>query len=576
MDNTADLILLNGEIDSVGMDGKLTISSAVAVKGARIVYVGADDGVLSMKGPDTEFVDLTGKTVLPGLADSHLHASATAELLFSLNMYEVACAPKDTRETLIGKYLDLVRKGAENHPGDGWIRGTGWNPAVFLSFDNKQPTRQDLDMACADRPVALRSFDHHYLWVNTRELELSGITKDTPTPRNGEIRRDSEGNPTGLFVETPAIDLFLGRAEGADYSVEEYKAGLRAYQKDFANPYGTVLIFDAMATKNAMSAYREMAQAGEFTLRVKGSMCADPSLPMSQFDEMIRNCITARWPGSYEIDTVKFFVDGSEFTFLMREPFAAEALKRAGLPPDYAGYPQWRLSELREAFLIIVRAGLQIHLHCMGDGAVTLALDAFEHVAQRADLARTRPVIAHIMNIREADIARMARLGIIAAMQPMWGVVDSFSETAMTGLLGRERVAAQFPTGSLRKGGVRVSAGTDFPVTIPPNPYIGMQCGITRSLPRSHPEYTVFGKRRLGPSSEPLRNAVSLKDMVESYTISEAYQSFLEDVTGSIAEGKSADFVVLDRKLTAMPSMEIENVKVLRTYLKGKPVFRAD
>jgi len=532
--------------------------------------VGSCSGAEQYAGPDTETVDLKGNTVLPGLTDAHLHASATAELLFSFNMYEVTRDPKDSREDVLEKYLDLVGRAVDESPGDGW------NPAVFIDFPGGQTTCEELDRACDEQPVALRSFDHHYLWVNSKALELSGITKNTPTPRNCVIERDSRGNPTGVFQETTAIDLFLDNAKGSDYSVAEYKDGIRAYQRDWANPFGTVLIFDALATKNAMQAYQELAEAGELTLRVKGFIYADPSKPMSQFDDIIRNRGKVRFPGSYEIDTVKFFIDGSGFSFFMKEPFEAATLEAAGLPSDYIGYPQWNLEELRVAFLKLTKAGFQIHLHCMGDGAVTLALDAFEYVAENTNLSTMRPVITHVMNISEDDIPRMARLGIIAAMQPMWGVVDGFLENVDVGFLGRTRAENHYPLGALKKAGARISAGTDFPVTIPPNPFIGIQTGITRTVPRFHPEYSLYGNRPLGPPDDPLRYAVSLGDMIESYTISGAYQRFLDELTGSIAVGKSADLVILNSDLESIDTMEIENTRVLRTYFKGKPVYTAD
>ena len=573
MVNTADFILNNGEIYSVNAEGNLTVSESLAVKDGKILFVGSSKNAETYKSDRTEVQDLEGKTVLPGLCDSHLHASATAEMIFSFDMTPVIYVPGDSRDILIEKYLELIRKETAGKENEGWIRGTGWNPAVFMEFPDGQPTAKDLDRVCPDKPMVLRSFDHHFLWVNSLALELSGITRATPNPRNGVIERDKEGTPTGIFQETSAVDLFLNNAEGSDYSVEEYKEGLRLYQKSFANNYGTTLVFDAMATKNAMQAYREMAKDGEFTIRVKGSVCADPSLPATQFDKMIRNKKKDNVEDCYEVDTIKFFIDGSGFSFFMAEPFEKAALEHTPFPDDYRGYPQWELEELKSAFLKLNEAGFQIHCHCMGDGAVSLALDAFEFAAESKNISDNRNVITHIMNIQDRDYERMARLNVIAAMQPMWTIYDSFMDNLSIPLVGAKRALNSYPTGRLKKAGIRVSAGTDFPVVIPPNPFIGIQTGITRSVPESHPEYRAFSGKVMGHPDHPTIDFMSLKDMVESYTISGAYQSFLENTTGSLEAGKSADLVILDRKMTTTEVKDLEKIKVERTYFKGELVY---
>ena len=177
------------------------------------------------------------------------------------------------------------------------------------------------------------------------------------------------------------------------------------------------------------------------------------------------------------------------------------------------------------------------------------------------------------MNIQDRDYERMARLNVIAAMQPMWTIYDSFMDNLSIPLVGAKRALNSYPTGRLKKAGIRVSAGTDFPVVIPPNPFIGIQTGITRSVPESHPEYRAFSGKVMGHPDNPTADFMSLKDMVESYTISGAYQSFLENTTGSLEAGKSADMVILDRKMTTTEVKDLEKIKVERTYFKGELVY---
>lgn len=464
-------------------------------------------------------------------------------------------------------------KRGQNNKNINILRGVGWDPALFSTDPKGQPTADDLEGICDDIPIMLRSYDHHYIWVNNKALELSGIDKDTETPRNSVITRDEQGNPLGIFQETTATDLLINNLAHADYEIDEYKNGIDMYQKKFGNNYGTVLIFDAFNSPNGMQAYYEMAQDGLLTMRVNTCFYANPSLPHTQFDKMIENKGKYHEGDMFNVNTVKFFVDGSGLSFFMNKPFDKEFLKGIGMPEDYRGYPQWDQEELNSTFLKLDSAGFQIHIHCMGDGATTMSLNAFEYVSKKNDIKKNRHTITHLMSVKEEDMKRMADMGIIAAMQPMWAIYDRFAEEQATALFGREEVLNQYPMGLLKKAGVIISAGTDFPITIPPNPYIGIQTAICRTVPREHPDYENYHEIPLGPELSPLINTVALKDIVASYTIWNAYQCFLEDITGSLEIGKSADFVLLSDKLTKLPSCDIEKIYVEKTFFKGEEVY---
>lgn len=568
----ADLILKNGEIYSVGKDGVLSVNESMAIAGDKIIYVGDAGGSKELEGERTKLIDLRGNTVLPGLCDSHLHASMTAEQVYDFTLYDIQPYGEYDREKLIKDYRERAKRKVEAEPDAPIYRGVGWDPALFQADPKGMPTADELDGVCDDKPIMIRSYDHHYVWVNNKALKESGITKDTPTPRNGIIERDEEGNPTGIFQEVTATDLLINNLPNADYSIEEYKEGIKAYQERFANNYGTVLVFDAFNSANGMQAYYEMAKAGELTIRVKTCFYADPSLPESQFDQMIQKKGKYDCGDIFDVRTVKFFMDGSGLAFYMKEPFNKDFLLKIGLNEDNRGYPQWSLDEIKKAFLKLDSAGFQIHVHCMGDGASEMTLDAFEYVASKNGTGN-RHTITHLMQFAEEDIKRMKDLNVIAAMQPMWFTNDSFAEYAGFEFFGEEKTLEQYPFGQLVRAGVTVSSGTDFPITIPPNPYIGIQTGITRRVARSHPDFEAYGHKILGPASDPLKNVASLKDMVASYSINGAYQCFLEDTTGSLEVGKSADFVILSKKLTETPEDEIETIEAAATYFKGKLVY---
>lgn len=565
---TASLVLHNGNIYSIDKDGCETKYNAMAVSGGKIISLGDADSMAELTDETTEIMDLGGRSVLPGLADSHLHVSMTAEMLFDFDMRSVVFGTKDSREEYIAEYRKLIREYVQANPDARIIRGSGWNPVIFESYPQGQPQASDIDEVCADIPVILRSFDHHTLWVNSKAIELAGITGDTPDPRNGVVERTADGMPSGIFRETTAMDLLLRNLPDSDYTTEQYKEGIRYYQKEFGNKYGTVLVFDAYCSDNAIKAYLQMEEDGELTMRVRTAFYADPSLPESQFDEILSKKEKYNSGGDFAIKTVKFFMDGSGLTFYLKEPFEEEWLRMIGMPEGYRGYAQWSPDEIRRIFLKLDTAGYQIHIHCMGDGAMAQALDAFEYVAQFNDIRRNRHTIAHVMLADDADIRRMADLGIIAAVQPMWPVADSLSEESGLAMMG-ERAHRQYPFGSLKEAGVLITGGTDFPVTIPPSPFVGMMTGMMRSVSPAHPEFERYKGQTLGDKSQRLE----LNDLISAYCINSAYQCWFEGITGSLEKGKSADFVILDRDIRAIPAEEISELEVVQTYFKGRLVY---
>jgi predicted amidohydrolase YtcJ len=573
MDKAADLIVKNAEVYSVDLKNILTISDAFAVSDGHFVYVGSNQGVERFHGDNTKVLDLDGRTVIPGLADAHLHASMTAEQVYDFSLYGIRLDGAYDRKALITRYRDAIREGAARNQNPHILRGVGWNPSVFDLDPLGQPTADDLSGIADDLPIMLRYYDHHFIWVNRKALELSSIDRNTETPRNGVIHRDANGDPTGVFQESTAIDLLLARLPHADYTVDEYKNGILHYAKKFGNNYGTTLIFDAFNSRNGMRAYEELARNGALTLHVNTCFYADPSLPASQFDEMVAKKDAHHVGDTFNVGSVKFFMDGSGLSFFLSEPFEKAFLEKIGMDVGYRGYPQWTQTEINDAFLLLTMADFQIHVHCMGDEATKMTLDAFEYVAERQPVRGFRHTITHLMQVRDEDIQRIRDLGVVCAMQPMWSIYDRFMDQVAVPMFGRERILAQYPIGSLLKAGCIVSAGTDFPITIPPNPFIGMQTGILRTVPKSHPDYTAYHDTPLGPSDDPMKNAATLKDMVASYTIKGAYQCFQEKVTGSIEAGKNADFVILDRTLTKTPLDELENIHAERTYFKGNAVY---
>lgn len=564
----ADMVFKNGEIYSVGLDGTLLISEAVAVKEDKIVFVGSSEEAAAYIDEKTSVTELDGKTILPGFTDSHIHPTITAEIINDFSVAYVMNSGIRDRKAVIKEFQKAIKENREANKDAKILRGVGWDATFFLSTPEGLPTCEEIDEVCADIPVIMRSFCHHYIWVNSKALKDAGIDKNTPAPRNGVIVHDKGGNPTGIFQETTAIDLFMKSLPAAEYSLEQYKEAILTFQKKYANEFGTMLIFDAYPSSRAIQAYHELAQEGKLTMRVNGSFYADPSVSPEQFDRFIEEKEKYDVDDVFSIKTVKFFIDGSGFSFLMKEPFEKEALKAAGMPEDYIGYSQWELDELKKIFEKLNAAGMQIHTHCMGDGAVAMVLDAMEYVSSKSSIKNNRHVIAHVMNADENDMRRMAELGILAAMQPSWCKMTAFQDKSAVALIGKTRSDNSYPIGRLKKAGVMITSGTDFPVYIPPNPFEGIQNGITRKIQKTHPEYEVYKGIQLGPDSDKM----TLEEMIQSYCINGAYQCFLENVTGSIEVGKSADFVILNHKLTDTIEEDIIDLDAESVYFKGKKV----
>lgn len=568
----ADKIFYNGQVFTMDPCGQ--ICEAFAVSGDRLLYTGDCETAMTFKGDSTECIDLKGKTVLPGLGDAHLHASSTCELLFSFDMYNIGLTydshPKDAMDI----YKNIIAENAAKDGSATVLRGTGWDPGYFMQDPKTMPTAADIDEVCSDTPVILRSYDHHYVWVNSRVLRDSGITKDTPTPRNGVIWRDDNGEPTGIFQENTAIDLILSSVPYGDYTVEEYEAGIMHYQKNFGTAYGTTLIMDAMATENAITAYRNLAGRDELNMRVTAVYVTDPTKPTSQMDDIISRKGTDDIGDMFHRDTVKVFVDGTGLSIYMDEPYEAGYLRSIGMEEGYRGYPQWTGEELTEIFVKANGAGMPVHVHCMGDGAARLTLDAIENAkAQGIEVEKMRNTIAHFMAIRDEDKVRMAELGVVANVQPIWGCYYSMTENIITDMIGDRRARAQYPLGSFKKAGVIMAAGTDFPVILPPSPFLGFKIGTTRTVNKAHPEYEIYKNSPLGPAEDPLSEAVTLEDMIEMYSLGAAYQTFFEGVTGSLEKGKSADFVILDQRITDTDPEDLDSICAKEVYFKGNRIL---
>lgn len=563
----ADLVLIDGKVLSVDFHGKVTRAQAVAVKYSKILAVGSNRQIQEYIGENTAVINCKGNTVLPGLCDAHCHASASAGTYAACDLFHVFQEEGESNEAVIKKYTDRLTVYLTQHPEAKVIRGTGWNRAWFngANGQDRLPTRHDLDAVCPDKPIVLESYCQHNIWVNTKAIELSGVTSNTAEPETGVIHRDADGTPTGIFEEAAAIELIKSNLPGYDYTVEQYKDVLLKYQKELANCYGITLIFDAFHTDNARTAYCQLAEEGRLKVRARGVYCVDNNRPEQDWNIACERKGRDNPNDLFQINTVKMFMEGEP---CMMEPYSAEVNQISGKPVNYRGNLFWTREEGTHYMTRAIKAGFQIHMHSMGDQTTKTSIDCLKE-AQKYSCGDNRNVIAHLMAVREEDKRRMADLGIVCNCQPRWMVYDTDVEDFYKPCFGEERALRFYPNKSLEAEGCTVAYGTDFPVTPPPNPYHEIQCALTRSVFPDAVDYDRFKGMILGDGEQ-----VSLLSAIKSLTINGAYQNFLEDITGSIEPGKSAELVILNCDIEGLAKEELYAIQAETTIFKGEVVYQ--
>jgi predicted amidohydrolase YtcJ len=554
--NKANLVLINGFVYTV--DKMKTKAEAVAVQNGKIVYVGDNHGAERLIGIDTQVIDLCGKMMLPSFFEAHGHASAFVEFLFAVKLSDAGS---------IAGYLAAIKEFYKKNPKVQSIMGNGWTNTLFPPTG---PEKKVLDEISTEIPIALWSEDHHSLWVNSKALELGQINKDTPNPNGGYIERDQTGEATGTLREGAAN--FVTEVI-PDYSVEQYKEAILAYQS-MANSLGFTGVLDPMLFEgtNAIKAYRELSGNQELSMYVRGAYAFQPGMTLSEINDFKNSQSNDNAGLLFQINTIKLFKDGviEGATAYLNEPYD----KGAGRPSGYRGEPLWEVEEMAEIISRGEKFNFQIHVHSIGDAATAETLDAFELAHCNVN---ARHAITHLQLVDHGDFSRFKDLGILGVPDPYWFMKDLYFYNLQIPYLGSRRAEKEYPMASFVKAGVVLASASDFPVTVPPNPLMGMEFGITRAandvvmeIENTNPDDLKY-KEPLWPEE-----SVSLEQMIRSFTYNGAYANFLDHVTGSIEVGKSADLIIIDSNLFEIPIGEIGQSKVVYTLFQGKPVFQDD
>lgn len=535
----ADIAIVDAAVYT--LDAARSWAEAVAVRDGRIVYVGSADGVRAWIGADTRVLDLDGRFVLPGFMDSHVHPiSAGLEL--------AACDLNGAKTA--DEVFERIRAYAAAHPEKKWIAGGGWDLPLF---PDANPHKKLLDAIVPDRPVCLASADGHSVWVNSKALELAGVTKDTVDPADGRIERDAAtGEPTGTLRESASdlVDKLLPQPDAA-----EQLAGLeRAIER--AHRFGLTGLFDASVDDDELESYRELDQAGRLNTWIGIAYYMDSEKPLAEQVEHLVALRRQKWGPHVRLASAKIFADGviEAGTAALLEPY----LKRGGSKGELT----WSEDELRAAAIALDKAGIQLHVHAIGDRGIRATLDAIDAAIRANGPRDRRPTMAHIQLFSPSDIPRFRALGVTASFQALWAYADSYIKDLTEPYLGPERSRWLYPIRSMSKTGAVLAGGSDWSVSSL-NPLDAIEVAVTRHGPSD----------AAGESWIP-DERVDLPTMIAAYTMGSAYAAFRENECGSIEVGKSADLLVLDRNLFAIPSEEISDTKVLLTLFQGREVWR--
>ena len=546
----ADLILTDARIET--MDPAQEWASAVAIRGesiAAVSYAAApaqalDDPVIKpLVGPQTRVLDLRQQFVMPGFNDAHVHIGQSALVKLTVSFIGVRS---------LAQFQQRIRESLQNHQPGEWITGFGWDQTLWP--DKRDPTREDLDTLSTQNPMIFTRVDGHVAVANSLALKAAGITKDTPDPPGGRIRRDpTTGEPTGFLEEDAATGLVYSKIPPP--TIEQRRYGIELVLANAARG-GVTSLQDCsvlkLSTDTSFSpdnflVYQQLRKEGKLTARITEWL--DFTLPLAKLEEL-RN----EWGSTdpwLKTGALKAFLDGSlgSRTAAMLAPYSDA--------PGTSGILRMDPEKLKAMAIERDRAGFQLAFHAIGDRANRVALDTFAALAEANGPRDRRDRVEHAQVVAPGDFARFAKLDVIASMQPSHLLDD---ERWAGDRLGPERSRGAYAWRTMEQNGVHLAFGTDHPVQ-PLNPLRGIYACVTRQLVQG------------GPSWEP-QEALPIKNCLRAYTVGSAYAEFEEKIKGTIAPGMLADLVVYPVDLNKVPPRELLEIPVKMTIVGGRIVYQ--
>jgi len=550
-----DMVLHHGKV--VTVDAEFRFAEAMAVKGDRIVAVGTSDDILKLAGPKTQRIDLAGRTVMPGLIDSHAHPPDAATYEFDHKIPDM-----ETVEDILAYIRSRAKVVA---PGE-WIGVQ----QVFITRlkEPRFPTRKELDEAAPENPVFFRTGPD--CAVNSLALKLSGIDRDFKVTdgQAGYIERDpATGEPTGVLRNCSRFVKYKpsGKSPTARDRYDCLKALMAAY-----NEVGITGVTDRSATDSSIATYQQLKDKGELACRVYLTYYVDAQEPMEKIEAAAQKAAhhpLHKYNNMLWLRGFKVFLDGGMLTgsAYMREPWGVSRIYGI-TDPEYRGLLFIQPEKLQKIVRLAMENDLQPTAHSVGDGAVHALIDAYEAVNRDLPVRDRRPCISHSNFMSAEAVEKMRSIGIVADLQPAWLYLDG---AVLLAQFGDKRLAYFQPYRALFDSGVVVGGGSDHMQKLgsmrsinPYNPFLGMWTALQRQPRRT--------EKQLHPEQYLTR-----QEAMRLYTINNAYLTFEEREKGSLEAGKLADFIVLDRDILTCPVDEVKDITVLETWLGGKRVYQS-
>lgn len=532
----ADIVLSGNHVFTGLHEG--TEKASIAIINNKIAAVGTQEEIQPMIGEQTVIHQFEDELIIPGFHDFHVHFMMGSLVQNdTVHLHDSESAEEGAK---------MVAAYAESRPNDEWIIGLGWD---HTNWQHKElPHRKVLDRYISDRPVILFNAELHYAWINSKAIEVCGLTKDTPDPDYGEVGKDAMGELTGLLFEHA-----IGYATEFAYQFSEEKR--TTLVKDLlteAAKCGVTSVNDLFAANTApkqvedLEVYSHFEEQGILTTRIHFS----PELQMDVDD-------ANRLKEKYRSDKLVFsglkqFIDG---VVTGHTAYLLDVYKdRPETTGDITKHPD----EIKQLVKQADKHGFQIRFHAIGNGAIRLALDAFEEAIRENGQRDTRHVIEHVEVLHPDDVQRFQELGVIASFQPSH--VALMPKEAYTSRISEKQEPLYFPVKSIMDTEAAVSFGTDFPVA-PLNPLLGIYHALTR--------------KDLNGQSWEESEKISLTQAIKAYTTTPAYGSFRENELGTIEEGKLADIAVLNENLFEISIDKIPETEVIMTVMDGRVVYES-
>jgi len=530
----ADIVFLNGTVITV--DSKDRICQGAAVVGNKILAVGTSGEMKALAGPDTQIIDLKGRSLVPGFIDAHCHAGSYGPVKFN-----IVCSAEVIPS--IEELKKEIRKRAASTPKGGWIIGRGYDNTKLK--ENRHPTRWDFDEAAPEHKVFILRTCGHLGVVNSLALKEFGIQKGTPDPHGGRIDRDPAGEPTGLLYEQALVSVRMATQPGYD----DLLRGLKILNEDFLR-YGITSATDASGRNpDEIRAFQKAVAEGWLKVRIYFQVrTSGPTIQLGEH-YLQSGLVTGYGNEKLRLGSFKLMLDGAGGggSAAMRQAYP-------GKPSDYGILHQTQ-EELDELVLKGQKAGYQIGVHAIGDRAVEMVLKSYAKAMKAFPRKECRHRIEHCGFLDGPLMEQMREMGVVAALGLpfLYELGDSYIT-----VFGQDRLQCVYPLRSLIERGIVAGLSSDAPV-IDPNPLTGIYFAVTRKTPT-------------GQTIAP-HEAVSVLQAIRAYTMSGAYATFEEQIKGSLEPGKLADLVILSEDILKTSPEKILSIKADLTMVDGKAVY---